>query len=118
MATTTRTDGERTRTRGESRDLIGGARTVAENVGAAAGTVAGVLPEAAATTRAAVDQAARQIEAGSDEMLTIGTAFSLGLSLGMLIGGAPRLLVMGGLVPTAAMGLTLLDRAQQRRGSQ
>jgi hypothetical protein len=113
----TRTDGERTRTRVESRDLIGGARTVAEGVGAAAGTVASALPEAAATTRAAVDQAARRIEAGSDEMLTIGTAFSLGLSIGLLVGGANRLLVAGGLVPTAAMGLTLLDRAQQRRSA-
>ena len=88
----------------------GSQRTVATNVREAANTVAAALPEAAATTRSAVDEAARRIESGSDEMLTAGTTLSLGLALGMLVGGAPRILVALALIPAAAMGMTLLDR--------
>lgn len=92
------------------------ARDVAANVRGAAETVASRLPEAAAQTRAAVDEAARRIESGSDEMLTAGTSLSLGLAIGMLVGGAPRLLVALALVPAAAMGLTILDRSSRAAG--
>jgi hypothetical protein len=92
------------------------ARDVAANVRGAAETVASRLPEAAAQTRAAVDEAARRIETGSDEMLTAGTSLSLGLAIGMLIGGAPRILVALALVPAAAMGLTILDRSSRAAG--
>ncbi len=92
----------------------GGARQtagqLAANVRGAAETVAARLPDAAAQTRAAVDQAARSIESGSDEMLTAGTTLSLGVAIGMLVGGAPRILVALALIPAAAMGLTILER--------
>ena len=87
-----------------------GASTIAE----AAGTVQARLPEAAATTRAAVDEAARRLSAGSDASLTVGAAFSLGLALGLLAGGANRILVTLALIPAAAMGMTLLDRMSNR----
>jgi hypothetical protein len=99
---------------GTSNDLGGQAREVASNVRGAAETVASRLPDAAAQTRAAVDEAARRIETGSDEMLTAGTTMSLGLALGLLLGGAPRLLVALALIPAAAMGLTILDRNSRR----
>jgi hypothetical protein len=83
---------------------------VASGVRGAAETVASRLPEAAATTRAAVDEAARRIESGSDEMLTTGATLSLGVAIGLLIGGASRILVVLALIPGVAMGLTLLDR--------
>jgi hypothetical protein len=86
---------------------------VASGVRGAAETVASRLPEAAATTRAAVDEAARRIETGSDEMLTAGATLSLGVALGLLIGGASRLLVVLAMIPAAAMGLTLLDRSSR-----
>jgi hypothetical protein len=92
---------------GSPRDVAG---DVTANVRGAAETVAARLPDAAAQTRAAVDEAARRIETGSDEMLTAGTTLSLGLAIGMLVGGAPRILVALALIPAAAMGLTLLDR--------
>ena len=88
---------------------------VAANVRGAAETVAARLPDAAAQTRAAVDEAARRIESGSDEMLTAGTTLSLGLAIGMLVGGAPRILVALAMIPAAAMGLTLLDRSAAAR---
>lgn len=83
---------------------------VANNVRGAAENVASRIPEAAATGRAAVDEAARRIETGSDEMLTAGATLSLGLAIGLLIGGASRILVVLALIPAAAMGMTLLDR--------
>jgi hypothetical protein len=90
------------------REVVG---DVASGVKGAAETVVARLPEAAATTRAAVDEAARRIETGSDEMLTAGATLSLGLAIGLLIGGASRLLVVLALIPAAAMGMTLLDRS-------
>lgn len=80
----------------------------------AAGSVQAHLPEAAATTRAAVDEATRRLSTGSDASLTVGAAFSLGLALGMLAGGANRILVTLALIPAAAMGMTLLDRMNNR----
>lgn len=85
-------------------DVASGVRGAAENVAAR-------LPEAAATTRAAVDEAARRIETGSDEMLTAGATLSLGMAIGLLLGGANRILVVLALIPAAAMGMTLLDRS-------
>jgi hypothetical protein len=95
------------------REVVG---DVASGVRGAAETVAARLPDAAATTRAAVDEAARRIETGSDEMLTAGATLSLGLALGLLIGGANRILVTLALIPAAAMGMTLLDRNTRNGG--
>jgi hypothetical protein len=95
------------------REMVG---DVASGVRGAAETVANKLPDAAATTRAAVDEAARRIETGSDEMLTAGATLSLGLALGLLIGGASRILVTLALIPAAAMGMTLLDRNGRSTG--
>ena len=92
---------------GSSRPTAG---EIAANVRGAAETVAARLPDAAAQTRAVVDEAARRIETGSDEMLTAGTTLSLGVAIGMLVGRAPRILVVLALIPAAAMGLTILDR--------
>jgi hypothetical protein len=61
-------------------------------------------------TRGAMTEAMRQMEAGSDQALTTGAAFALGAAMGLLVGGAPRLLVVASLVPVAAAGMILLDR--------
>jgi len=95
------------------REVVG---DVANGVRGAAETVAAKLPDAAATTRAAVDEAARRIEGGSDEMLTAGATLSLGLALGLFIGGASRILVTLALIPAAAMGMTLIDRNTRSGG--
>lgn len=100
------------------RDLAATTREVASDVAERASSVAARLPEAAATTRGAVEEAARRMEAGSDEMLAVGASLSLGLAIGMLIGGANRLLVAVALIPATAMGFTLLDRYGGGRSSQ
>lgn len=97
------------------------AKAVAGNVGNAASSAASEavarLPEAGQATRQAVEEANRAIQSGSDEALMAGTTLSVGLALGLLLGGANRLLVILALIPAAAMGFTLLDRSQSGRGS-
>ncbi len=80
----------------------------------AANDVVAKLPEAAATTRTALVEVDRQLRVSSDEMLSAGATLSFGLAIGLLIGGANRLLVAFALVPVAAMGLTLLGRSNGR----
>ncbi len=86
------------------------AEGVASGIAGAAGTVSARLPEAAASTRAAMDEATRRMTTGSDEMLTVGTSFSLGLAMGLLLAGASRIFIALALIPAAAMGMTLVDR--------
>ncbi len=89
----------------------------AETVRGAASEAVARLPEVAATTRSAIEDANRQMRAGSDEMLSVGSVLSFGFAMGLLIGGASRLLVAVALIPAAAMGLTLMDRVSRSRRS-
>lgn len=89
-------------------------RDAADTVRSVASDAVARLPEAAATTRDAVADARRSIDSSSDETLSAGTLVAFGFALGLLVGGANRLLVMLALVPAAAMGLTLLDRQTSR----
>ena len=50
------------------------------------------------------------MESGSDEALAVGASLSVGLAVGLLLGGANRLLVVLALIPATAMTFTLLDR--------
>jgi len=93
------------------------AAEAAGTVRAAAGDAVARLPEVAATTRSAIEDANRQMRAGSDEMLSVGSVLSFGFAMGLLIGGASRLLVAVALIPAAAMGLTLMDRVSRSRRS-
>ena len=95
---------------GNDRDLATATREVATEVADRASSVAARLPDAAASTKEVVEEAARRMEAGSDEMLAVGASLSLGLAIGMLVGGANRLLVAIALIPATAMAFTLLDR--------
>lgn len=72
------------------------------------------VPEVARVSRSAVDDLVRAIETGSDERVSAGVTLSLGLAIGMLIGGAPRLLIALALAPMAVMGLVLSDRRAGR----
>ena len=89
------------------------ASTAAERAAAAAGVAAARLPTVAASARSTVLETNRQIRTGSDEVLIVGGALSFGFALGLLFGGANRLLVAGAMLPAATMGLTILERANQ-----
>ncbi|MFL5642923.1 MAG: hypothetical protein ACJ77V_12860 [Chloroflexota bacterium] len=100
----------------EPRSGIGG--TVADAAGtirSAASDAAERIPEVASATRSALVEVDRQVEAGSDEMLTVGTALSFGLAAGMLLAGANRIMVLSAFIPAAVLGLRLLDRSSRSR---
>ena len=101
---------------GGTRARIGS--TVADAAGtikSAASEAADRLPEVASATRSALVEVDRQVEAGSDELLTVGTALSFGMAAGLLLAGANRLLVLSAFVPAALLGLRLLDRTSRAR---
>lgn len=92
------------------------ARDIADTVRGATSDAANRLPAAAATTRDAIVDASRTLQSESNERLSAGTLLSFGFALGLLIGGANRLLVLVALVPATAMGVTLLDRNWRLQG--
>ena len=120
MATTSNNPGETSSSKKDADASQNGgpaetARAVAGNVASAAEQAVSKLPDATQSTRSAVEEANRAIQSGSDEALMAGTTLSVGLALGLLLGGANRLLVILALIPAAAMGFTLLDRSQSGR---
>lgn len=68
------------------------------------------VPEVARASRAAVDDMVTAMEKSSNDRAQAGVTMSLGLAVGMLLGGAPRLFVLVALVPVAAMALALGSR--------
>jgi hypothetical protein len=105
-ATTTTTTKNGTHANGGASPMEGAVhevRSALEGVGRS-------MPDVARTSRAAVGNLFSTIEAGSDARISTGVALSLGLAIGLLIGGAPRLLIALALAPLAAMGLVLADR--------
>ncbi|HEY2915834.1 MAG TPA: hypothetical protein VGI98_01335 [Candidatus Limnocylindrales bacterium] len=72
--------------------------------------VAQSVPDVARNSRTMMEDAMQNIERSSDERVAAGVTLSLGLAIGMLLGGAPRILTVLALVPVAAFGLVLMDR--------
>jgi hypothetical protein len=111
MATETTSQSTSTRTRtangGDASDAV---QTAVREVRGAIENVSRSVPDVARASRSAVDDLFKVIETGSDERVTAGVSLSLGLALGMLLGNAPRLLVIIALAPVVAAGLVLADR--------
>jgi hypothetical protein len=98
-------------------DLSGNAEAVQAAYREVRNALAGVgrsVPEVARASRGAVDDLVHAIEKGSDERVSAGVTLSLGLAIGMLVGGAPRLLIALALAPVAIMGMVLADRRAGR----
>jgi hypothetical protein len=98
------------RTADDERDLAATAKGIAGEVADRASAAAARLPEAANATGASIERAGQMIRRESDEVLAVGTSLSLGLAMGLLLGGANRILVVLALIPATAMGFTLFDR--------
>ena len=109
MANTTSTNSMSTAGTGDD-DLATTAKGIAADVADRAAAAAQRLPEAASVTGAQFERANELIRSESDEVLAVGTSLSLGLALGLLLGGANRLLVILALIPASMMGFTLFDR--------
>jgi hypothetical protein len=114
MANEATMTGEPTRSRPTNGgDTSAGRHAVQTAMAEVRGALEGVgrsVPEVARASRDMVDDMFRAIETGSDERVSASVSLSLGLAIGMLLGGAPRLLIALALAPVAAMGLVMADR--------
>ncbi len=94
-------------------------RALAGDLGSRASDIASQAPAAVnGAVESAADmltQSTAAMRASADEVLAIGTALSTGIAIGLVIGGAPRFLVGAALVPSAAMGFTLMSRYTEVR---
>lgn len=89
------------------------ARNVADSVAGAAGEVTSRIPEVTQSTKDALTEANRMVHRGSDDTLRIIGAASIGFAVGLLVGGANRILVIASLVPAALIGATMVERMDQ-----
>ncbi len=87
-------------------------RAVASDLAAQAPAAVNSAMETAA---GALNEGAQRIQSSPDEVLAIGTALSTGIAIGLILGGANRLLIGAALIPTAAMGFTLMSRYTEVR---
>jgi hypothetical protein len=87
-------------------------RAMASDLAAQAPAAVNSAMDAAA---GAINESALRIQSSSDEVLAIGTALSTGIAIGLILGGANRLLIGASLIPSAAMGFTLLSRYTEVR---
>ncbi len=110
MATTQTASTTSSRAADDTNDLAATAKGIASDVADRAVAAAQRLPEAATVTGAQIERANQKIQGESDEVLAVGTSLSLGLAMGLLLGGANRILVILALIPATAMGFTLFDR--------
>jgi hypothetical protein len=101
---TTRTQSRRATAMEVVRDAAGAVKGATEDAAAK-------LPGIASTSRSVFDDANRLIAASSDEMVRFGTAVSFGFAVGLMAGGANRILVAAAFVPVCMMGLALLERS-------
>ena len=102
-----------TRTRATATDADEARITVAVAASQVRGAIQGVssqVPQVARASRSALDDLYKMIDTSSDERVTAGVTLSLGLAIGMLLGGANRLLIALSLIPVAVTGFVMADR--------
>ena len=102
-----------TRSRSAATDTEEARNTVSMAANEVRGALEGVgrqVPQVARASRGAIDDLYRMIDTSSDERVTAGVTLSLGLAIGMLLGGANRLLIALSLIPVAITGFVMADR--------
>ena len=92
-------------------------RAAPETMRQAAGVMAERAPEAINASKdainaskEAINEASRRLQSGSPQELTTWAAFGMGLWIGLLLGRAPRLLVLAAGLPALVLGGALLAR--------
>ena len=85
-------------------ELPGGYSVSSTEIRGAVDTVARQVPEVARTSRGFMEDWMQQIEGSSDERVTAGVTLSLGVAIGLLAAGAPRLLAALALLPVVVSG--------------
>ncbi|MDQ3938019.1 MAG: hypothetical protein M3253_04985 [Chloroflexota bacterium] len=90
--------------------VMGGAQEAADRLRSSAERAAEHIPDAVAGAQVAARDTQRVLEEMPNQALIVGTSFSLGLGVGLLLTGSNRLLVVAALLPAAAMAATLMSR--------
>jgi hypothetical protein len=106
MTTTKTVDEVQTGTTRQISDL-------ADTVAGAAGDMTARIPEVAQGTRDAITEANRMVRGGSDQTLKLIGAGAVGFAVGLLMGGANRLLVVLSLIPASLIAATLMQRIDE-----
>lgn len=106
MTTTKTVDDVQTGTTRQINDL-------ADSVAGAAGDMTARIPEVAQGTRDAIAEANRMVRGGSDRTLKLVGAGAVGFAVGLLVGGANRLLVVLSLIPASLIAATLMQRIDE-----
>ena len=107
MTTTETTTRRSTATADDARTTVA---VAADQVRGALQGMSQQVPQVARASRSAIDDLYRMIDTSSDERMTAGVTLSLGLAIGMLLGGANRLLIALSLIPVAITGFVMADR--------
>jgi len=92
--------------------------TAASEVRGAIEGVSRQVPQLARASRGAIDDLYRMVDASSDERVTAGVTMSLGLAIGLLLGGANRLMIAVALLPVVVTGFVMADRRMTGRGAR
>lgn len=87
----------------------------ADDARGAIDAVGRAAPDVARSSRDAVIDTMRWIETGSDDRVATGATLSLGLAIGLVLGGASRFLIALALLPVTAFGMVLLERRRRAR---
>ena len=110
--------------RTEASDQVGGLEDSARSLVDRGQTLIGHLPDGVHGARSAVNAASASLEELSDQGVIAAVGLSAGLTIGLLLAGAPRVVLALALVPTAitirsAMGRGVGPaRLVKRRGSR
>ena len=115
---TTETTTTRSRATADTAEARNTVAVAASEVRGALQGVSRQVPQVAKASRGALDDLYRMIDASSDERITAGVTLSLGLAIGMLLGGANRLLIALSLIPVAVTGFVMADRRVGTRTSR
>lgn len=113
LTTDSQSGSRRSTTSSDDQGIAQTARNVADSVAGAAGEVTSRIPEVTQSTKDALTEANRMVHRGSDDTLRIIGAASIGFAVGLLVGGANRILVIASLVPAALIGATMVERMDQ-----
>ena len=118
MASTTTTRGSKTATRAtDDRGARATAREMVRTIADATEDLDDRLSSAAEVAGDGMRGTSEALRRRSDATLAMLGTFSLGLTTGLLFGGAHRLMVVASLVPAALVGGVILERVDGPRRS-
>ena len=109
-------DQPKTPTKGTDTSASEATRDIAATVRRTLDDAVTAVPEAIEGSRAALDDAATSLRDQPDAHLLAGAAFSTGAGIGLLLGGAPRLLALLAFAPALLLVVALFDRRPTSRG--